>query len=342
MTDWADAAIDAIIAAAGDHIPGTRPIHAPGIGAIGRFQASEVASSFSDAAHLSGRPVPVTVRFSNGTGSAHDVDSDPLVRGMALRFHLGDVTTDVHGVMRGTDEADMVCMTLPVFFTRTVDDFMDFLESVRNVPMRPTPWWRTVVNGLRLSPGPSRPLRPGEPGAYEFANRYVPARQAVVWLTSLSVPQSYVTSVYHAVHAFVLTTGERPTSVRFRWEPVAGVRSAATGTKGNFLPQELRDRLARGPTEFVLRMQVAEQGDDTSDPTTPWPEARRRVVMGHLRVDAVGADQVEGNERMTFDPTRLVPGIAMSDDPILRSRGEVYERSFARRLAVTTPGGPPG
>lgn len=321
MPGRADLFIDAIIDAQPSHTSGTRPIHAPGIGVTGWFQASDVAATYTDAPHFRGTRVPVTVRFSNGTGSMGTPDSEPLVRGMAVRFHL-----------EAGEQVDMVTMTLPVFFTPTMDAFREFLAAVKPVPVPATPWWRKILDVLRLQPGPARPLRPGDVGAIEFANRYPPARRSVVALTALAVPQSYVTCSYHAVHAFVLRAGDRTTAVRFRWEPVAGVRPAPEGTVGNYLQEELRDRLGRGPAEFVLRMQVAEHGDDTSDPTTAWPECRRRVVMGHLRVDSVVADQIGGNERLTFDPTRLVPGISVSDDPTLIARHEVYERSFARRL----------
>lgn len=339
MPGGADAVIDAMIADAPGHMVGTRPIHAPGIAVTGRFRASDVAADFTGAAHFSGRPVPVTVRFSNGTGSMEEADSKFLVRGMAVRFHLGEVTTDQHGVLAGAETVDMVCMTLPVFFTRTVESFMAFLQAARPVPVAPTSRWRKALDALRLEPGPPRPLGPGEAGAFAFANRYPPARQAMVDLSAISVPESYVTCAYRPVHAFLLTKGGKATAVRFRWEPVAGVRPAARGTEGDFLQQELRERLARGPAGFVLRMQVAEQGDDTSDPTTPWPESRRRVVMGHLRVDRVTADQVNGNERLGFDPTRLVPGIGLSDDPILLARSPMYARSRDRRMALPPEGG---
>lgn len=335
----ADRAIDAIIATASDHTPGTRPIHAPGIGVTGRFQASEVAPTLSDAAHLSGRSVPVTVRFSNGTGSSTSPDAEPVVRGMAVRFHLGNVGPDGHGVVRGTDEVDMICMTLPVFFTRTVERFMEFLDAVRPGPVPPTPWWRKAVDALRLLPPPSRPFSSQELGAVRFAMKHPEVRRSVVALTALSVPQSYVTCTYHAVHAFVLRAGRRTTPVRFRWEPVAGVRSAVE-PEGDFLKRELQERLAVGPADFVLRMQVAEQGDDTSDPTRAWPESRRRVVMGHLRLDALVPNQLHGNERLDFDPTRLVPGIELSDDPILRARGDVYRRSAERREEFARSAGP--
>jgi len=323
MAGEADGVIDAIVAVAPSHTPGTRPIHAPGVGATGVFQATDVASSFTEAAHFSGPPVPVTVRFSNGTGSMAEADNEPVVRGLATRFHLAGGTI-----------VDMVAMTLPVFFTRTMESFMDFLGAVRPDPVPPTPKWRKALDALRLQPGPSRPLRPGEPGAIRFANGHPEARQAVVGLTALAVPQSYVTCTYHAVHAFVLTAGGTATAVRFRWEPIAGVRPAADDVKPIYLEEELRGRLARGPAEFVLRMQVAEHGDDTSDPTKSWPESRKRVVMGHLRVDAMVDDQRADNERLDFNPTRLVPGIAMSDDPILRARQEAYRRSAERRLST--------
>lgn len=332
MPGGADAVIDAILADAPGHTAGTRPIHAPGIAVCGRFQASEVAAGLTDAVHFAGRPVPVTVRFSNGTGSMGVPDSKFLVRGMAVRFHLGDVMGG-RGDVAGTEMTDMVCMTLPVFFTRTVESFMEFLEAARPVPVPPTPPWRKVLDALRLQPGPSRPLAPGELGAFEFANRYPPARQSMVALRALALPESYATCSYHAVHTFLLSAGATTTAVRFNWEPVAGVRPAVAGTEGDYLQAELRERLAQAPAGFVLRMQVAEQGDDTSDPTTPWPGSRRRVVMGHLRLDRVVPDQVSGRDRLTFDPTRLVPGIGLSDDPTLRARGPVYRRSAERRLA---------
>ena len=88
------------------------------------------------------------------------------------------------------------------------------------------------------------------------------------------VPESYTTCSYHAVHAFTLTAPDgTERSVRFHWEPVEGVRSAAPTVTGNFLRGGLKDRITNGRAEFVLRVQVAEQGDARPIPPGPGPVA---------------------------------------------------------------------
>ncbi|MDP6832784.1 MAG: catalase, partial [Alphaproteobacteria bacterium] len=61
--------VEAIIADTPDHKAGTRPIHAIGIACEGYFSALEAAREYCIAPHFSGQRVPVTVRFSNGSGS---------------------------------------------------------------------------------------------------------------------------------------------------------------------------------------------------------------------------------------------------------------------------------
>ncbi len=336
MANQADVIISSMLADFPAHRPGTRPIHAPGIAVTGWFQASTVAANLSEAEHFNGERVPVTVRFSNGTGVADEPDATRTVRGMAVRFHLGDVTTDA-GMHSSTEATDLISVTLPVFFTRTIDDFLDLTRSAVPTAAKPRTWWRNlrgavdgIVGTLRLLP-PPKGATPADLAVVTFADRHPPARLGIAASTLLPIPESYATCCYHAVHAFRLTAGDRVTSVRFHWEPVAGVRPAPPGTAGNYLQEELAQRLQRGSADFVLRVQVAEAGDDTTDPTTPWSQARRKVVMGQLRLENVVADQELGCEALRFDPTRMVPGIDIGDDPILAARREVYGRSADRR-----------
>ena len=98
----ARALVDAVISDFPDHKPGTRPIHTIGIGAQGYFEASDVARSYCIAEHFARQRIPVSVRFSNGSGSPVQHDGWNDVRGMATRFHLADgAATDLIAMTLG-------------------------------------------------------------------------------------------------------------------------------------------------------------------------------------------------------------------------------------------------
>ena len=86
-------------------------------------------------------------------------------------------------------------------------------------------------------------------------------------------------------------------------------------------------------------MQIADPGDDTADPTAEWPPSRRRVLMGTLTLSHVPENQLAAAEELSFNPGRLLPGMAVSDDPVLRARIAVYEESYRRRMAARRPRG---
>jgi len=339
--DVADQLIDDLLRSCPAHRPGTRPIHAPGIGAQGWFAATPVASKFTTAAHFAGQRVPVTVRFSNATGDMDDPDSTPTVRGMATKFHLGEVTCDEWHVMHSVnkaDETDLIAMTLPMFMVGDVASFRLFVTAATATDPKRVPLWRRLLGLVRLeTPYPTPPL--GIPSndqtVFDFGEAHPTACPALVYLDGNFVPESYTTCSYHAVHSFRLDGPDGTTRwARFHWEPVDGVQTAPADAGGNFLRGGLRERILSGHAEFVLRAQLAEEGDDLADPTRPWPTNRPRLVMGHLKLTHVPDDQFHGSELLSFNPTRLVRGIGLSSDPILVVRGEVYERSSIRRLAA--------
>jgi catalase len=178
-------------------------------------------------------------------------------------------------------------------------------------------------------------------GIFEYAARHPEACRAVAYLDGKFIPESYTTASYHAVHTFTLTGPDGTMrSVRFHWEPVDGVQSAPHGAGGNFLRGRLQDRILNGHAEFVLRVQVAEDGDNLTDPTRPWSNRRPKIVMGHLKLIDVPDDQFHGCELLGFNPTRVLPGMGLSADPILAVRRDVYDRSHARRLAAAEAAAP--
>jgi len=324
--------VDAVEADFPDHKPGTRPIHTIGVGVEGYFEASDVAKTYCIAEHFQGQRVPVSVRFSNGSGSPAQHDGWSDVRGMATRFHLKDGATD------------LIAMTLGEFFVRTVEEFFDLTTAARQTPVTKPSLWEKFLAIIQFKVPPPDPYpgqkASGDAGTLAYANTHRFAQLAIVQAGSIGAPVSYVRASYHAVHTFIIEGPDgvrRP--VRFSWKPVAGVRT--TDPKDPpidvYLKKELEDRLSDWPARFLLMMMIGEPGDALEDPAQPWPARRVRVVMGTLTLTKVAEDQEAAAEKIGFNPWRLVPGIEASDDPILLARRDAYQESQQRRGATACP-----
>jgi catalase len=127
--------------------------------------------------------------------------------------------------------------------------------------------------------------------------------------------------------------------VRCDWKPQAGEHRlsplAARKQPRDYLQDELRERLARGPARFTLDVQLAGPGDDPDDPSVQWPSSRERVDAGTLEITAVTADPETERKIVVFDPLRLTDGVEASQDPVLRFRPRAYSVSAERRAAAT-------
>ncbi len=325
--------VDAVLADFPDHKPGTRAVHSNGIGVVGHFKASDVARDYCRAEHFQGDVIPATIRFSNGSGSPVVHDGWPDARGMAVRFHLPSGAA-----------TDLVAMTLREFVSPTVDEFLAFSRAGRPQPVAPQSGWRKMLDMLALKPPLPDPL-PGQTesnvvGSLNFANDHRSAQLAVFDTSVSAAPVSYARATYNAIHTFVLTGPDgRHRHVRFLWQPVAGVKvtDPTQPPVDQYLQQEMRDRLAEWPAAFILLMAIGEAGDALDDPTIPFNLKRIRVVMGTLTLTAVAVDQAAGCEKLSFNPCRLVPGIDLSDDPILAARRDTYEVSRAMRGGTPCP-----
>lgn len=324
MTDDSAAAdpLDFVLALRDDfpnNPPGTRPVHTFGVLARGRFEPTATGQRV-----LGGTPLgdagglPVTVRYSNGRGDRDRPDSKRDVRGMAVRF----VTNDKH---RAT-LFDMICMTLPVFFNRRVADFHTLMVAA--IPPAMTPpitYWRKRLDDLNLRTRDHDPM-PGDPAVAALSVDMPEVCPALVAHFSQTAAESFATCRYHAVHAFRVVAADcSHLWLRFMWDPVAGVRRIDTDAE-DFLRGELSTRRR---VQFVLRAQVADQGDDLADVTRPWPRARRRPTLGHLTLDNLKED---GAEEIQYNPGNLPEGIsAHPDDEIFKARGPVYAASALLR-----------
>lgn len=76
---------------------------------------------------------------------------------------------------------------------------------------------------------------------------------------------------------------------------------------------------------------VAADGDDPHDTMSVW-KGERIFDAGTIEVTAPDPQREQGGEVVVFDPTRVVDGIELSDDPILRFRPGAYSESVDRRI----------
>jgi catalase len=299
----AEQIVDVQQALAGPH-PRFRTAHAKGIVCTGTFVAGPEAKRISNAAHLQGQSVPVTLRFSNGSGDPTIHDGVPNVRGLAVKFPLPDGR-----------KTDVLAITNEAFLVRTAEEFLAFLQA--NLP----------------DPATGKPNPDAVP---RFAQSHPSVGAFVGRLMQKPVPASYAQATYHAINAFRFTAADGSSRFgRYRWIPEAGetyLNPEEAGKRdANFLESELISRLAKGPAAFRLNLQIAEPGDPTNDATIIWPAERRVVELGRLQLDAVSPTSAADGKRLIFDPTKLTDGIELSDDPIPMARSAAYSVSYERR-----------
>ncbi len=302
--ELAKQAADLFLQAFGNH-PGFRLAHAKGIMCEGTFEPAAAATELSRAAHFS-QSVPVMVRFSDATGVPQIPDGDPNSnpKGMAIRFKLP-----------GGGIADIVANGQNGFPAGTPADFVGFLGSflaTRPDSPKPTPFEQFLAT---------------HPNTARFLSTPNPQ------------PASFATYSYFGNNCFVFVNarGQRQPT-RYQIVPLAGEQhldSAVVATKPpDFLLEELRGRITKAPVDFRLQVQIPNATDPTSDATIVWPDDRKKVVLGTIRLTSVDSNSVITEKGMIYDPTHLTDGIELSDDPLPAFRAQVYSISFARRQSA--------
>jgi catalase len=293
--------VDAFNGVFGVH-PGARANHAKGVILEGTFTPSASAASVSKAAHLQKQktPVPVTVRFSNGSGLPTVPDSDEMPRGMAVKFTLPDGS-----------KTDIVALSVNGFPVATAEEFKDFLLAI----------------------GASGPDAP-KPTAFDKFLSSHPAAKAFVTAPKPQ-PVSYGTLAYFGVNTFKFTNaGGVATFGRYQILPISGQKFLAKEQVSkmgpDYLVDEIGERVHRGPVKFKLFLQVAEPSDKIDDPSIAWPPSRKKVELGTIAITKATTESHTA-DKLLFLPGVLVPGIEAAD-PMIAVRSAAYPISFARRL----------
>jgi catalase len=304
MDSFAEEVVDAINAITGEH-PGHRAAHAKGTLLRGTFTPSN--SGLTTALHMQSEPVPVTARFSNGGGDPNIPDYAKEGRGLAVKFYLPDGS-----------KTDIVALSLPCFFVRTPEDFLEFTRLRRPDPETGRPDFEKLG---------------------EWMGRHPEAGPAIQAALTADPPESYATVAYNSIHSFRWTAPDGTERwVRYRFEPEEGERTlseeAARELGRDYLQGEA---LARPSSAFRMVVIVANDSDDENDPTVPWPSDREAVEVGRLELTGPETEREQGDDILVFDPTRVTAGIDLSDDRILRFRPRAYAASVTRRSGAPAP-----
>lgn len=293
--------VDALNGAFGQH-PDARAIHAKGVVLEGDFTPSKAASSVSRASHLQSTVVPITVRFSNFAGIPTQPDNDPGAnpRGFAVKFHLPD-----------GGQSDILAISFNGFPSSTADDFRDLLIALG-----------TSGPGA-VKPTPFDTYLDSHPATKAFFAAAKPS------------PASFATTPYFAVNAFKFTNAAGVvTHGRYQFLPVSGAHflsdAQAAASSSNYLQDEIPRRIKDGPVLFKFVLQVAEQGDRLDDPSIVWPDTRRTVELGVLRITHAVANTEVPSRDLLFIPGSVPDGITPAD-PMITDRSPAYVVSYGRR-----------
>jgi len=238
----------------------------------------------------------VTVRFSDGAPDPFVPDNSAFAgpRGIAIRFNLaGGKTTDI------------VAMSQNGFVVGTGEEFLALQKSiVATDPTKPHPW--PVEQFL---------------GTHPLALKFVQG--------SAIAPESFATEAFFSNNTFVFVNQSGAKQVaRYKILPVAGARhlseDEAKVKTADYLMQDLKARLAKGPIQHRLVAQLPNPGDPTHDPSVVWPDDRKTIDLGTLSIVSIVPDSAAAERELAYFPTNLVDGIEVSDDPFPDLRSRVY------------------
>jgi catalase len=282
---------------------GYRAAHAKGIMLSGTFTPAPGATSLTRAPHLSRASTPVSVRFSDFAGIPTVPDNDPNAspRGFAIRFHLG-----------GDAYTDIVGHSFDGFPARTAEDLGEFLRAV-------------AASGPNASkPLPIESYLATHPAALEFVQAPKP------------FPSSFAKETFFGVNAYKFTNAAGAVRFgRYRILPDGGgdylSAAVAAAKPANYLIEEIKERVAKGPVKMHLAVQLAEAGDVVDDSTIHWPANRPQLALGTISLTAVMPNNEAAQRELITDVIPRVEGIDPSADPLIEARSAAYLMSGRRR-----------
>lgn len=299
-----------------------RAVHARGSGAHGYFQVYEPLTDLTRAKFLQdpSKKTPVFVRFSTVVGSRGSADTVRDVRGFATKFYTEE------GIF------DLVGNNIPIFFIQDGIKFPDLVHAVKPEPHNEMPQGASAHDNF-----------------WDFASLTPETTHMLLWILSdRALPRSFRMMEGFGVHTFrLINESGKSRFVKFHWKPVLGVHSMVwdemqkiSGKDPDFHRRDLWDAIESGAfPEYELGLQIVEEEDefafdfDLLDATKIIPEELvpvRRV--GKLTLTRNPDNFFAETEQVAFCPANVVPGIDITNDPLLQARLFSYLDTQLTRL----------
>ncbi|MCQ1946460.1 catalase [Arthrobacter sp. zg-Y1116] len=299
-----------------------RVVHARGAAAHGVFTANGAAEGVTQAGFLAkGVETPVFVRFSTVLGSRGSADTVRDTRGFSTKFYTAE------------GNYDLVGNNIPVFFIQDAIKFPDVIHAGKPHPDREIPQAQSAHDTF-----------------WDFVSLHTEAQHHTMWnMSDRGIPRSYRTMEGFGVHTFRLINAKGETTlVKFHWKPRQGVHSLVweeaqiiNGMDPDFHRRDLADAIEAGAfPQWDLGIQVFPdtedemfEGIDLLDPTKLVPEELAPVqVIGTMTLNANPTNYFAETEQVAFHPGHLVPGIDVTNDPLLQGRLFSYIDTQLTRL----------
>ncbi|WP_246021024.1 catalase [Arthrobacter echini] len=299
-----------------------RVVHARGAAAHGVFVANGAGVGVSKAGFLAaGTETPVFVRFSTVLGSRGSADTVRDTRGFATKFYSDEGTYDLVG------------NNIPVFFIQDGIKFPDVVHAAKPHPDREIPQAQSAHDTF-----------------WDFVSLHTEAQAHTMWnMSDRGIPRSFRTMEGFGVHTFRLVNEAGETTlVKFHWKPRQGVHSLVweeaqiiNGMDPDFHRRDLADTIEAGAyPQWDLGIQTFPdtpeemfEGIDLLDPTKFVPEELAPVqIIGTMTLNANPTNYFAETEQVAFHPGHLVPGIDVTNDPLLQARLFSYIDTQISRL----------
>lgn len=299
-----------------------RVVHARGAGAHGVFVSNGKASKISKAGVFAkDQETPVFVRFSTVLGSRGSADTVRDTRGWGVKFYTDEGTWDLVG------------NNIPVFFIQDGIKFPDVIHAAKPHPDREIPQAQSAHDTF-----------------WDFVGLHTEATHHTFWnMSDRGIPRSLRTMEGFGIHTFrMINDAGETTLVKFHFKPRLGVHSQVWeeaqitgGVDPDFHRRDLADAIEGGAyPEWDLGIQVFPdtkeqmfEGIDLLDPTKIVPEELAPVeIIGTLTLNKNPGNYFEETEQVAFHPGHLVPGIDVTNDPLLQARLFSYLDTQISRL----------